>query len=102
MRKRAARRAESGVPVYDAERGVLLLASRMALTASIVIFVPALLEHFEAPKAAAVRVLGIGALAVVLASGRLRRSSSGSRSCPRFCPTPPGSACWASPSSVRV
>ncbi len=53
----------------------MLLAVRVALLASFLLFLPALLEQFEAPKAAALRVLGIAALAAGLAATRALRSS---------------------------
>jgi O-antigen ligase len=46
----------------------VLLWARSAVVVSILVFVPFLFEQFDAPKAAAVRVLGSGAMAAALAA----------------------------------
>jgi len=43
---------------------------RVALVATILVFVPGLIDQFEGPKAEVVRVCGLAALALVAASGR--------------------------------
>lgn len=50
-----------------------MLWVRSALVLATLFVIPALLEQFEAPKIAAVRVLGFGAIAWLLASGARRR-----------------------------
>ena len=50
-----------------------LLWVRAAIVFSILLFAPGMLEQFEAPKAAVVRTLGLGALAAVVASPRTSR-----------------------------
>lgn len=63
----------SAVPIPAGPAGPLLWV-RTALLLSFLIFIPYLLEQFEAPKGAVVRVLGLGLLATILASVRgLRR-----------------------------
>ena len=58
-------RAPASAP-STAALAVLLI---VAIVATILIFVPGLLEQFETPKAEVVRVCGIAALAIALASG---------------------------------
>jgi O-antigen ligase len=49
---------------------------RVALVGSFLLFLPGLLEQFEAPKAAVVRIVGLAAAAAWLARGRPRLSSA--------------------------
>src|SRR5258706_888839 len=44
-----------------------------ALVFAVLVFMPGLLEQFEAPKVEAVRVLGLGALTLALIAGRAGR-----------------------------
>src|SRR4029077_6846809 len=44
---------------------LVLILARVALVATLLLFIPGLLEQFEAAKAFAVRVLGIGLLALL-------------------------------------
>jgi O-antigen ligase len=53
----------------------MLWAARLALPATFLFFLPRLLEQFEAPKAAALRVLGCAALGAAAASTRALRST---------------------------